>query len=368
MTRKPQLQRISRRGLISSGVLAGVLAATGMQVQARTRGGVLRLGLSGPVTSWDPRQAQGAFMRVAGQGAVYETLTDLAASGELVGELAESWEPAADARIWTVNLRGGVDFHDGRPVTAGDVAASFALHRAASPAQGIMARVAEMRVLNAQQIQFQLVAPDANFPLALSDPHLLVAPEGLFNGIGSGLYRVTDPELGERLRLERVTDHHRDGKAGWFDAVILRAMPEAARRSAALIAGQVDAVDFPADLDGIAGHRALKLWRDADCGIALFEPAPAALVGLDLVAGPPLAPLVGVDAAYAMAPASLSGPLARYGWGLENLVPAQEGALPQPVAHLPFTMAYARRLGHEGAIGNLMALDSGRIAERWWFA
>lgn len=365
MTRKPQLQRISRRGLISSGVLAGVLAATGMQVQARTRGGVLRLGLSGPVTSWDPRRAQGAFMRVAGQGGVYETLTDLAASGELVGELAESWEPAANAQIWTVNLRGGVTFHDGRPVTAHDVAASFALHRAASPAQAIIDRVAEMRVLNAQQIRFQLVAPDANFPLALSDPHLLVAPDGVFDGIGSGLYRVTDP-LDERLRLERVPDHYRDGKAGWFDAVILRAMPDAARRTAALVAGQVDAVDFPADCAAISGHRSLAVWQDPDCGIALFGPAPAALAGVDLVAGPPLAPMVAVDAAYGVT--AEGGPVARYGWGLENLVPAQTRALPQPDAHLPFTMAYTRRLGHEGAIGNLMALDSGRIAERWWFA
>lgn len=368
MTRKPQLQRISRRGLISSGVLAGVLAATGMQVQARTRGGVLRLGLSGPVTTWDPRAAQGAFMRVAGQGAVYETLTELTATGELVGELAESWEPAQNATIWTVNLRGGVVFHDGRRVTAEDVAASFALHRTGSPAQAIMDRVAVMRVVNAQQIRFELVGPDANFPLALSDPHLLVAPGGVFDGTGSGLYRVTDPALGERLRLERVAEHHRDGRAGWFDAVVLRSMPEAARRTAALVAGHVDAVDFPADAAEINAHRSLRMWQDQDCGLALFGPVTPELSAMGAEAGAPLAPLVPVAPAYAAAPCDLSVTPARYGWGIETLVPAADHALPDPVAHLPFAMGYSRRLGHEGAIGNLMVLDSGRIAERWWFA
>ncbi|MGQ0732276.1 MAG: ABC transporter substrate-binding protein [Acidobacteriota bacterium] len=37
------------------------------------------------------------------------------------GQLAESWEHSADYRDWTYHLRPGVRWHDGVPVTAGDV-------------------------------------------------------------------------------------------------------------------------------------------------------------------------------------------------------------------------------------------------------
>jgi hypothetical protein len=164
MSRRPlALQRISRRGLISSAVLAGVLSASGVAVQARERRGVLRLGLSGSLPGWDPRAGRGSLARVALSGAVYETLTEITAAGELTGELAESWEPGEGAAVWTVTLRGGTAFHDGSPVTAGDVIASLALHRDGSPAAPILRAVQDMRALTPRQIRFRLDAPDANF-------------------------------------------------------------------------------------------------------------------------------------------------------------------------------------------------------------
>lgn len=45
--------------------------------------------------------------------------------------LAESWRCSLDARTWTFVLREGVRFHDGKPLTARDVAHS--LTRAAGP-------------------------------------------------------------------------------------------------------------------------------------------------------------------------------------------------------------------------------------------
>ncbi|MEU9540184.1 ABC transporter substrate-binding protein [Streptomyces mirabilis] len=44
------------------------------------------------------------------------------ADGDLAPDLAESWEPDAQARIWTFRTREGVTFHDGRRLTAADAA------------------------------------------------------------------------------------------------------------------------------------------------------------------------------------------------------------------------------------------------------
>ncbi|MFF3581279.1 ABC transporter substrate-binding protein [Streptomyces mirabilis] len=44
------------------------------------------------------------------------------ADGDLAPDLAESWEPDAQARTWTFRTREGVTFHDGRRLTAADAA------------------------------------------------------------------------------------------------------------------------------------------------------------------------------------------------------------------------------------------------------
>ena len=41
--------------------------------------------------------------------------------GDFEGELAENWQPAADFRSYTVKLRKGVLFHDGKDLTTADV-------------------------------------------------------------------------------------------------------------------------------------------------------------------------------------------------------------------------------------------------------
>ena len=58
-----------------------------------------------------------------GAGCVFETLTEVSSAGELVGELAESWEASPDAKVWTFNLRKGVKFHNGKSFGADDVIA-----------------------------------------------------------------------------------------------------------------------------------------------------------------------------------------------------------------------------------------------------
>lgn len=361
-------QSISRRRLISAAVLAGVLSASGVSAGTRQRGGVLRLGLTGTADTWDPRRARGTFMRVAGQGAVYETLTEITAGGELVGELATGWEPAEGARVWVVNLRPGVTFHDGRPLRATDVLASLALHRNDSPAAPVLARIEAMRVTGPLQLRFTLSAPDANFPLALADPHLVIGPEGRFDGTGSGLYRVAEFSPGERLRLLRVDDHWRDGRAGWFDALVLRAMPETAMRRAALIAGHVDAIDYPGDESGLRANRDLRVVLAPGHGHALTagEEHAARAAGLAPVPGAPgFRPVVAVDPALGLPCAG--GAAACYGAGIETLFAGARPADGPITAHLPFAMACTMRLSHEG-FGWIGPLDSGRIAERWWFA
>lgn len=246
------MNRISRRRLLTAGAAAGMLVATGLPVQALPkRGGTLRLGLSGAsgIETWDSRSHSNTFMIMAAHGAVFETLTQVSASGELVGELAVSWEGSNDAKLWTFKLRDGVVFHNGTPFTAQDVVASLELHQGgASPASPIVDQIAHMTVVSDHEVQLELVAPNIDLPFLLSDYHLCIYPAGqmaeaLEKGIGTGLYRVDRFKAGEHVALERVKSHYKDGKEGWFDFVDLRAINNADERLAALQSGKVHVIN-----------------------------------------------------------------------------------------------------------------------------
>ncbi len=188
-------------------------------------------------------------MRVAGVGAVFDTLTEIAADGSLKGELAESWTSDGTAKVWTIDLRRDVRFHDGTPFEAGDVVASMKLHlgKSRSVAAPLLRQVASIRRQGKYRVAFELHAPNPDFPYLLSDPHLLIYPaarmaEAMAQGIGTGLYRIVDFSPGHRLRAERVAGHYKDGQSGWFDALDLWALDGIEARRSALRAGQIDAI------------------------------------------------------------------------------------------------------------------------------
>ena len=56
---------------------------------------------------------------------LYDALMGWDENYQMVQLLAESATPNADASVWTVKLRSGVTFHDGKPLTADDVVFSY---------------------------------------------------------------------------------------------------------------------------------------------------------------------------------------------------------------------------------------------------
>jgi peptide/nickel transport system substrate-binding protein len=113
--------------------------------------------------------------------------------------LAESWQPNADGSVWTFKIRRGVRFHDGRPLSAHDVAAT--IDRLADPANGSIALSAfagtlskgGTQALDAATVEFHLDAPNGSFPYLVSSDNYnaIILPrdyagdfERSFNGTG----------------------------------------------------------------------------------------------------------------------------------------------------------------------------------------
>ena len=248
------MTRISRRGLLTTGAAAGVLAASGLPLRAQAkRGGRFSAAMNGANSSdtWDARTHSDLFMIACAQGCVFDSLTEVTAEGQLVGELATDWEASPDAKTWTFNLRQGVTFHNGKPFGADDVIESLKMHvaeGAKSAAQPLVAPIVEMKKMGEHQVQLVLEDGNADFPYLMSDYHILIYPAGqideaIANGIGTGLYKVQSFEPGVRMVATRVDSHWKDGTAGWFDEIEYIAVNDSTARMNALLTGQVDAIN-----------------------------------------------------------------------------------------------------------------------------
>ena len=244
MSRTP----LDRRALFSSAAAAALFAATGVSGgPLPQRGGKLRLALSGANRSDEWAHGDGLFMRIARIGLVYETLTEVAADGTLRGELATTWSSSADARVWTFNLRSGVNFHDGVPFTAADVLAS-------------LSALGDMRALGQNRVEIALPTADPSFPFKLNDPDNIIRPaHDAQAGTGTGLYRVRHFAAGQQLLAQRVASHWKDGQAGWFDEVELVSIPSSAVRAQAVAEYLVDGADI-ADASTLTGLNDIAVW------------------------------------------------------------------------------------------------------------
>jgi peptide/nickel transport system substrate-binding protein len=192
--------------------------------------------------------------------ALFTPLIQYDAALKVTPHLAESWDELGDTAI-VFHLRHDVKWHDGRPVTAEDVA--FTFERAKTPEtasllqSAFLADVASVEVIDSFTVRFQYVRPHAqaleDFWWAPAPRHLLdsIAPAELRNApfnrqpVGSGPYRFVEWRANERLVLERNPDHAPSlGGPPTLERVLFRIIPEASTLLTEQLTGGVH-VDIP---------------------------------------------------------------------------------------------------------------------------
>lgn len=196
-----------------------------------------------PIENLDPHgpASMDAGTQLAAR-AIFSQLVVSTGSGEFEGELAESWEPNADASEWTFALREGVEFSDGTPVTAADVVASFERVLAGEgPLAGNFGGYT-VAAPDESTVVFTSAAPDAAFLGKISSFFVTpqaAAEDGFFQDpIGSGPFVVESFEPGATLRLTPNAGYW-DGEPA-LDSLEFQSIPEVAARMTALQTGEVD--------------------------------------------------------------------------------------------------------------------------------
>ncbi|MFC5385130.1 ABC transporter substrate-binding protein [Aquamicrobium segne] len=257
MTNIRNMFPVSRRGFLQGSAALGVSASTGLllggQAQAQTpvRGGTLRMALAGGASAdtLDPALASASVLFVMAHCWGDTLVESHPETGEALPSLAESWTASPDAVEWTFKIRKGVSFHDGKPLTVADAAATLRRHgdeNSQSGALGLLSGIKQIEE-RGDDLVITLKEANADLPLVLTDYHLQIQPEGGVNdpntAIGTGPYKLTSFEPGVRTTFERNTNDWRDDR-GYVDHVEIIVMNDSTARISALSANQVDFINL----------------------------------------------------------------------------------------------------------------------------
>ncbi len=214
------------------------------------KGGTFRVGIHAGNTSdtLDP-----ATFSSAGQIHTVHThrsfLTEITSDNKLGPDLADSWEPNADATVWTFRLNDKAVFQSGKKCTAKDVIASMNHHRGKdtkSAAKALLETVKDIKADGEHTVIFELSQGVADLPWLLTDYHLPVCPakeDGSIDwesGDGTGPYKLVKYDAGVSMSFERHEGWHREG--AYFDKVEFSIIKDANARQTALLTGDVDSI------------------------------------------------------------------------------------------------------------------------------
>ncbi len=169
--------------------------------------------------------------------------------------LAVSWKPVDDL-TWEFKLRKGVKFHDGSPFTAEDV--KFTLERAPnvpnSPSSfnSFISHIKKTEIVDPHTIRFSTADPFPLMATYLSTFSLISKKHGEnantkdYNSgkamIGTGPYKFVKWVPGDSVVYKRNNDYW--GEKEPWETVTFKPLSNSSARVAALLAGDVDIIDF----------------------------------------------------------------------------------------------------------------------------
>jgi peptide/nickel transport system substrate-binding protein len=209
--------------LASASLCVLLLTYSSAMSQQPKRGGVLIYGInSGDLPTYDCHQSA-LFPIIHLLSPHYSNLLkiDIRNYPNLVGDLAESWSAADDAKSYTFKLRSNVKFHDGSPFSAEDVKASYDRIRnppqgVTSVRQGLVADIDTIDTPDPSTVVFRLKRPNSALPYAFGNPFNCIYSAAKLkenptfpvrNVLGTGPFKFVEHVAGSHWKGERFKDY-----------------------------------------------------------------------------------------------------------------------------------------------------------------
>ena len=200
---------------------------------------------------------------------IYDTLFATDVKGEIRPQMLEKYDVSGDKLTYTMTLRDGLLWHDGKPVTAEDCVASIKRWAAKdSMGQKLMTFVSELVAVNPKTLRIVLKEPtglvlgalgkpSSNVPfmmprrVAETDPGTQISD---FTGSGPFVFKKEEWKPGDKAVYVKFAQYKprgeapsglAGGKVVKVDRVEWRAIPDHQTAINALLAGELDYIEAP---------------------------------------------------------------------------------------------------------------------------
>lgn len=217
-------------------------------------------------TYFEPAEHQGIITPMMFYYALHDALVKPMPGNIMAPSLAESWTESPDGLVYEFQLRQGVSFHNGDPLTAEDVVFSFERYKGAA-ANELKTHVKKVEAVDPHRVRFHLQAPWPDFMAYYATPATgaaWIVPKAYIekvgadgfkhHPVGAGPYRFVSQDPGVGLILEANERYWR--KVPHVKRLVLKSIPEDTTRLAMLKRGEADIAY------GVLGAVAEEIQRD----------------------------------------------------------------------------------------------------------
>jgi len=219
-------------GLLAAIMVGGSLALPAIAAETPKRGGILTFLIPADAPPSFDGHRENSFATVHSVAPFYSMLIRVnpenpSSTTDFVCDLCTAMpQPTDGGTTYTFQIRPGVKFHDGSPLTVEDVAASW--NKIVFPPEGVIsargagyaAMIDKIETTGPATIVFHLKRPTAAFLPALADPFAFIYRKAVLdkdphwyekNVLGSGPFKLDAYEIGQSIKGVRNPDYHQPG-------------------------------------------------------------------------------------------------------------------------------------------------------------
>ncbi|MFC8436367.1 ABC transporter substrate-binding protein [Streptomyces sp. NPDC057253] len=260
---------LSRRGVLRTGALGGAALLSGGLLSACAGGANTGTGGSGSAGPTGAPKRGGTFVHGISGGsskdslsafvinsasdfgrfcAMYETLWFPSADYTIQKKLVDEYSVNKAADEWTIRLKSGVEFHNGKKLTAEDVLHSFTTLLDPKTAAAYAGSLSDLDLANSRKVdeltvRLKLKSGLTNLPEILST-FIPIIPVGYdpAKPVGTGPFKLKSFEPGRQTTFTRHENYWQHGKP-YLDSLTIIDFADESSRVNALLSGQVTGAD-----------------------------------------------------------------------------------------------------------------------------
>jgi len=234
-------------------VVTGLLGrlCTPLAAEEPKHGGTLTVGLAADISHFDVFHALG-YEAIWALENIHSGLVRVDPNGNIIPDMATSWDVKDDGRTYVFHLHKGITFHDG---TAADAEAiKWNIEYILDPVNTADARIfftpiTAVEALDDATLQIRLKEPSADFLMVLGGYRtgfMVASPTAVqrwgsdykFHPVGAGPFKFVEWTPGQQVILEKNARYFKPGLP-YLDRIVLKTMKDATTRTGAVRAGEL---------------------------------------------------------------------------------------------------------------------------------